>query len=184
MEHARQQHTDASTPQAVRPILLQTTIRSAHDCDGPRLVDFFLGLSSETLYLRYFTPRPPHTVESAWAEAQRLVHSDGSIDVLLATMHDNSEEQVIGIAEVTRTPSSTDRLETALIVTDIYQGQGIGQVLCRKLIDLLTERGVSQIHSVVLPENTRMRRLIDRMGFAYTAHLRDGALFFCFTPNL
>ena len=171
MEHARQH------------LPLQTTIRSAHAYDGPRLADFFLSLSSETLYLRYFTPRPPHTAESAWTEAERLVHSDGSIEVLLATMHDNGEEQIVGIAELVHTPSSTDHIETALIVTDIYQGQGIGRVLCGRLVDLLSEQSVSQAHAVVLPENTRMRRLIDRMDFAYTTRLQDGALFFCFTPN-
>ncbi|NOK61823.1 MAG: hypothetical protein GFH27_549281n56 [Chloroflexi bacterium AL-W] len=185
MADERQHRTYVNTQQTRTsgPILSHTTLRHAHAYDDHRLADFFMSLSSDTLYLRYFTPRPPHTIESAWLEAQRLVHSDDSINVLLATACADGEEHIIGIAELVRSHSNTTNIETALIVTDIYQGQGIGRMLCGQLVDLMVEQGVSQVHAVVLPENTRMRRLIDRIGFTYTSRFQDGALFFCFTPH-
>jgi len=57
------------------------------------------------------------------------------------------------------------RAETAFVVIDAWQGRGVGAMLARHLTALGREAGLKELIAEVLPENTAMRRVFERLGF-------------------
>jgi RimJ/RimL family protein N-acetyltransferase len=55
--------------------------------------------------------------------------------------------------------------EVAFVVVDAYQGQGIGKILVRHLLDLARQAGLRELIAEVLPENVAMRRVLSQFGF-------------------
>lgn len=55
--------------------------------------------------------------------------------------------------------------EAAFIVVDAYQGQGIGSILVRHLVELARAAGLTELVAEVLPENTAMRKVLGKFGF-------------------
>lgn len=55
--------------------------------------------------------------------------------------------------------------EVAFVVVDAYQGQGIGGLLTRHLVALARAASLKELSADVLPENTPMRKVLDRFGF-------------------
>ncbi|MBA1149108.1 GNAT family N-acetyltransferase [Ectothiorhodospiraceae bacterium WFHF3C12] len=54
--------------------------------------------------------------------------------------------------------------ELAFSVEPAYQGQGIGSGLFERLLVVARNRGISRIHIVTTPDNTRMQRMATRYG--------------------
>src|SRR3954451_25051410 len=61
--------------------------------------------------------------------------------------------------------SEPGRAEMAFVVTDVWQGCGIGGLLMRHLIALAREAGLKELMAEVLPENGAMRRVFEKFGF-------------------
>ncbi|HEV3258272.1 MAG TPA: GNAT family N-acetyltransferase, partial [Gemmataceae bacterium] len=53
----------------------------------------------------------------------------------------------------------------ALLVSDRFQGRGLGMELLRRLLDVGRGEKVGRITADILQENGRMQRLCDRLGF-------------------
>ncbi|WGD54680.1 GNAT family N-acetyltransferase [Bradyrhizobium sp. CB1650] len=68
--------------------------------------------------------------------------------------------------------SAPGQAELAFVVIDAWQGRGIGAMLARHLVALAREAGLNELTAEVLPENTAMRRVFDKLGFG-PASTRD-----------
>jgi len=55
--------------------------------------------------------------------------------------------------------------EVAFVVIDAYQGQGIGALLARHLVELAYAAGLKRLAADVLPENAAMRKVLGKFGF-------------------
>lgn len=55
--------------------------------------------------------------------------------------------------------------EVAFMVVDAYQGQGIGRMLTRHLVELARTAGLKQLVADVLPGNAAMRTVLGKVGF-------------------
>lgn len=55
--------------------------------------------------------------------------------------------------------------EVAFVVVDAYQGQGIGALLARHLIDLARAAGLRRLTADILPDNAAMRKVLGKFGF-------------------
>jgi RimJ/RimL family protein N-acetyltransferase len=64
------------------------------------------------------------------------------------------------------------RAEMAFVVIDAWQGRGVGAMLARHLTALGREAGLKGLTAEVLPENTAMRRVFEKLGFKPAA-MRD-----------
>jgi RimJ/RimL family protein N-acetyltransferase len=53
----------------------------------------------------------------------------------------------------------------ALFVIDAWQGQGIGTMVGRLLIDRAAENGVARLTATTFADNRRARRVLRRLGF-------------------
>src|SRR6516162_9227407 len=59
----------------------------------------------------------------------------------------------------------TDEAESAVLVTDDYQGQGLGTQLLKELIESAPKRGINRLRGYFLEENYAMRNACRKLGF-------------------
>src|SRR5262249_9256653 len=82
---------------------------------------------------------------------------------LVAEIEENGESTVIGGGRyIVVQPGEA---EVAFVVVDAYQGQGIGGLLTRHLVELARAAGLMQLSADVLPESTAMRKVLGTSGF-------------------
>ncbi len=136
-------------------------VRPIKPTDEGLLREMFYRLSQETVYQRFFATRKymPHE------NLQRFCTIDYDRDMTIAAViPDGSGEQIIGWAMYTLDPQ-TGFAETAFVVDDAYQGQGIGTVLMRRLTEVAEARGLRGFTALVFTNNIRMLRVFEKCGY-------------------
>ena len=134
--------------------------------DADRLVTFHAGLSDETIYLRFFSPKPTLSP----AEVERFTHLDTETRVALAA---ELGDRLVGVARYDRAPG-TDSAEVAFVVGDEHQGRGIGTVLLEYLAAAARERGITRFVAETLAHNHHMLGVFRNAGFAERTRIEDG----------
>jgi acetyltransferase len=153
---------------ATRPVALT---------DMGMIADLLVGLSAQSLFLRYCMPIPRMPPEMVAREAARLgqAHSLHQLTVV-ALDGAGGVDRAIGVAECVRDPTNPAVAEIALVVADAYQRAGIGSALIVSLVAAARRHGVSTLHATALAENMGVRRMVTRIGTPYTAQIRQGML--------
>ena len=126
-------------------------IRPAYPEDLAALGDFFAGLSPRTRYLRFFGPVTPGP-----ALLRQLCGLPGTIDAVVAVRGG----VIVGHAMAAdRTgPRGARVADIGVVVTDAWQGRGLGSALMRALVTRARARGVTLLEMDVLNGN---RQVID-----------------------
>lgn len=144
-------------------------IRPIRPEDEPLMVKFHESLSMRTVQLRYFTPmslrqRIDHE------RLSKIVFIDYDRAVVIVAEHKNAETGENEIAAVGRLNKSYgfNDAEFGIIVSDAYQGQGIGSEILRRLIDIGKQENISSIVGYILMDNQPMISLAERLGFTLT----------------
>ena len=127
-------------------------LRPARMDDEQRVREFLSGLSPASRTLRFFTGLARPTA----ALLRALVTVDDRRDILLAV---DGAGVVIGHAMSYRRPDAT---EVAVVVTDQWQGIGIGTRLVRTLLRRAVARGAVYIGMDVMGENRKVLSIIRR----------------------
>ncbi len=83
---------------------------------------------------------------------------------LIATIREGDAEQEIGVARYVRT-QAPDTAEIAVVVSDEWQGKGIGGKLLKDLRNFAHQAGIRHLEASVLPDNRRMLQLAKDLGF-------------------
>ncbi|MFB9883915.1 GNAT family N-acetyltransferase [Planobispora siamensis] len=127
-------------------------IRPARMDDGERLRRFLGGLSLHTQTLRFFTGvgRPAESL------VRTMLAVDERRDVLLAVYGDT----VVGHAMSFRGGESD--VEIAVVVTDDWQGRGLGSRLVRRLLRRAAAGGARSVGMDVLGGNRKVLAMIRR----------------------
>ena len=144
----------------------EVIIRPIRPEDEPLMVEFHGTLSESTVYLRYFHMEK---VDARIAH-ERLIRKcfiDYDREMALVAVHTNSQTgryELIGIGRLTHQHSSGEA-ELAVIVTDRYQGRGLGTELLRRLIEVAREEKFQRVVAHILAENHAMLALARRFHF-------------------
>ena len=133
--------------------------------DADRLVAFHAGLSDETVYLRFFSPKPTLSAE----EVERFTHVDHDARVALVA---ELGDRLVGVARYDREPG-TDSAEVAFVVSDEHQGRGIGTALLEHLAAAARERGITRFVAETLARNRQMLGVFRAAGFAERTRIED-----------
>ena len=132
------------------------TIRPLHPEDIPILRVFFGNLSPESLRLRYFSARR----EMTDAELDRLTSSDAASHLHLGAFHAGS---VVGVGDFI--VSAPGEAEVAFVVSDDFQGRGVGSLLLEYLAELGRAAGITRFRAETMAENLRMLDVFRHAGF-------------------
>ncbi len=133
----------------------EVKIRPAIVSDAGGIKSLFYGLPADDRYTRFF--RQVRALSSR--EVQKLCNLDYKLSVaFVAVQGERENETVIGHATYFVNPS-TNLAETAFMVSNAWQGSGLGGALQRRLMDHAKARGIRGFEADILPENSKMIRL-------------------------
>ena len=116
--------------------------------DAPALQRFHRSLSKQSVYLRYFA----YVRDLSDAQARYFTHLDGVDRFAIVALNPADPETIIAVVRYDR-EAGTDKAEYAALVTDGWQGQGLGMALTRRLIVAAQQRGIYHLYAIVLSEN-------------------------------
>jgi acyl-CoA synthetase (NDP forming)/GNAT superfamily N-acetyltransferase len=151
-------------------------IRPIRADDAGLLREFYARLSPESIYYRFFSPRPRLTDR----EVQHFTNVDYDDRVaLIATIGDAMVAVVrydrhhpAGAEENARSETA----EVAFLVEDAHQGRGLASVLLEHIAAAARERGIARFVADVLPENRRMSKVFREAGYKAEQRFEDGVL--------
>ena len=152
------------TPVVLRPIRPE---------DEPLLVKFHETLSERSVHYRYFGQlHLSHRV--AHERLTRICYNDYDREIALVVdyIHPKTgEHEVLGVGRLSKM-HGTNEAEFAIVVSDRWQGRGLGTRLLTELVEIGRAEGIARISARILPENQEMQVISKKVGF--TIH-RDEA---------
>jgi acetyl coenzyme A synthetase (ADP forming)-like protein len=146
-------------------------LRPPQEDDRERLLAFFTGLSSRSLYLRFHgVPRvDDRLVEPVlapeWTER----------GALLGSVVADGEERVVALANYVRLRDPLSA-EVAFAVADEFQGRGIGTRLLEQLAARASAHGIERFVAAVMADNAAMIAVFEDAGFEVARTLEAGEL--------
>ena len=143
-------------------------LRQMRASDAADLVRFHHTLSTETTYLRFFSVHP----ELGVGEVDRFTHVDHRDREAIVARIDGA---IVGVARFDRIDDS-DRAEVAFVVSDRWQGHGLGTTMFEGLAARAREVGITCFVADTLPHNTKMLRVFHDAGLPVSSQFRDGVV--------
>jgi len=147
-------------------------IRPATAADAPAIQALVRGLSPTSRYSRFFSGIQELSPEWLARFSQARPRQDVS---LLATVVRDGAEVLVGMGQYSVDPYP-QRCEFAVVVTDAWQGTGIGQRLLHNLECVARAAGIERIEGEVLTHNSTMLGLTHARGYEVRG-IPESALF-------
>ena len=141
---------------------IRLRLRIIQPADKQKLAEGFQRLSPESRYRRFLN----YKRELTPGELRHFTEFDGVNHLAIGAFERDeagAEGAVVGVARFIRCPEDAEGAECAIVVSDNRQGRGIGRQLLERLLAAAAERGVRHFQGYLLAENTRVRRLIQRV---------------------
>jgi acetyltransferase len=134
--------------------------------DEPLMVKFHSSLSEETVLYRYFgLPKLEQRV--AHERLTRICFNDYDREIALVAVRQNPEtkgDEIIGVARLIK-KQGTNEAEFAIVLSDSFQGYGLGTHLLRLSVSIGQREKIGRITALILPENHVMQRVFRKAGF-------------------
>jgi len=145
-------------------------IRPVRMADQTPLKELLYRLSQDSTYQRFMGHKRSHPRK----EIMQLADIDGEQNMALVAEaeHDDTGE-LIGIARYDLDPE-TDFGDVALVVSDRFQGKGVGTALFKQLVTLAKAQGVKGFTADVLVNNGRMLGIFNKSGERVETRLDEG----------
>jgi acyl-CoA synthetase (NDP forming)/RimJ/RimL family protein N-acetyltransferase len=143
-------------------------VRPIRPDDGQRLLDFHARQSPESIYYRYFSPRP----RLSDRDVERLTTVDYVDRMALVALRG---EDLIGVARYDRWRHRSEA-EVAFFVDDANHGRGLATLLLEHLAGRAREVGLTGFTASVLPQNRKMIGVFTAAGFEAATHFADGVV--------
>lgn len=120
----------------------------------------FSSLSAETKRFRFFDI----IKELSHEKLVRFCNLDNDREIAIIAEFQKDTKMIIGVARLIISVGGNDG-EFAVLVSDSWQGKGLGSKLVDRIIDIARDMGVKYVYSDVLSNNNKMLRLAEKKGF-------------------
>jgi acyl-CoA synthetase (NDP forming)/RimJ/RimL family protein N-acetyltransferase len=144
---------------AVRPIRAD---------DAELIVAFHERQSPESIYFRFFSPRP----RLSERDLERFTHVDYVDRMAFVGL---IGDDLVGVARYDRHRARSDA-EVAFFIDDAHHGRGMATVLLEYLAAAAREAGISGFTATVLPQNRKMLGVFTQAGFTAHSHFEEGVI--------
>lgn len=150
----------------------QVIIRPIQPDDAEDLQATFQRLSMESIYLRFLSFKKVLDDK----EAQYLASVDYiSRMAFVAIYKENGHDIVVGVSRYALLDKDDPEVaESAVVVTDEFQGRGLGKLLLRRLVSYARARGIRTLRGNMQIGNNRMLGLVKRSGLPHQTRYVDG----------
>ncbi len=143
------------------------TLRPIRPEDAPLLEEMFNALSSESVYYRFFNiiKRLPPAMLARYTQ----IDYDREIAMVAIAPSPEGGEKMLGVSRI-MTEGNRKSAEFAVVVADQWQGKGIGAALLKRCLAFAREKRFKTVWAIVLPGNTKMLAMAEKMGFDIKQH--------------
>lgn len=144
----------------------QVTIRPICPEDEPLIVDFHQTVSEESIYLRYFHLIKLQT-RISHERLTRICFIDYERELALVAEYtdpNTRKREILGVGRLSKMHGANEA-EFGMLVSDLYQGIGLGTELLYSLIEIGRREQLNCITAEILPENNAMQHLCRKLGF-------------------
>ncbi len=172
----------------------QVTFRPIRPEDEPLIVDFHTTLSDRSVYLRYLHPLLLGE-RAAHERLSRICHSDYDREITLVAELESTHvasdaekgndskdsenakvakkdkvqgSRILAAGRLTKMHGFNHSARFSVLVSDLYQGMGVGKELVRRLIELSKEEKLEHIETLMTVDNQAMRHICQELGFHFT----------------
>ncbi|MDR3619361.1 MAG: GNAT family N-acetyltransferase [Paludisphaera borealis] len=149
-------------------------IRPIRPEDEPLMVAFHATLSERSVSFRYFHAMK-YSTRVAHERLTRICFNDYDRETaLVADFRDpeTGERKILGVGRLSKVRGGSEA-EFALLVSDQFQGRGLGTELLRRVVQVGRDEHLARIVGDVLPENLEMLRVCEKLGFRLTRQLDE-----------
>jgi acetyltransferase len=163
----------AIRPYPVQYMTRQTTkdgqaviIRPIRPEDEPLMVRFHSNLSERSVYYRYFTPLRLEQ-RTAHERLTRICFIDYDREMALVAEHKSepaSLREIVGVGRLIKMHGRNEA-EFAIVVSDPWQGRGLGTELLKLLVQIGRDEKIQRIVGHILPDNREMLAVCRKVGF-------------------
>ena len=136
--------------------------------DAEAVVAFHQRQSPESLYYRYFSPKPTLTAE----EVEHLTSVDHVRNMAFVAF---DGDQLIGIGRYDHLRGGNEA-EVAFQADEGHRGRGLATVFLEYLVAAARDAGLDGLVAQVLPDNRRMLKVFERAGFDAHRQFADGVI--------
>jgi acetyltransferase len=143
----------------------EVAIRAIRPEDEPNMVKFHQTLSERSVYLRFF-----HLMNlEQRTKHERLMRTcfiDYDREVALIAQRRNpqsGELEILGVGRLTKL-HGVNEAEVAVVVSDQWQGRGLGTELLARLLVVGADEKLSKLTANILPDNRDMIRICEKAG--------------------
>ena len=153
---------------------MRVAIRPIRPEDEPLMVKFHETLSERSVYLRYMQMLEL-SQRVAHERLTRMCFIDYDREMALVAEREVPEADSSEIIAVGRLQKihGTGEAEFAIVISDDYQGKGLGAELLQRLIRIARAEGVERVTAEILSENTHMQALAEEAGFTLKGELGE-----------
>ena len=152
----------------------QVIVRPIRPEDEPLMVRFHETLSERSVYLRYFhlmnlEQRTTHE------RLTRICFIDYDREMALVAVRRNpetGESEILGVGRLMKI-HGTREAEIAVLISDNWQGRGLGKELLSRLLVVAADDKLSRVVADILPDNRGVMRILDKLGFSLKHSLDD-----------
>jgi acetyltransferase len=139
--------------------------------DEPLWLEMFQSFSEESIRYRFFETlrNTPHELRVRYCN----IDYDREIAIVAETTQ-NGKRKLLGACRLSIEPGRTSA-EMAFIVSDQWQGLGLGTKMVDYSPDIAKEKGIESVYAIILPDNYRALSLTKKMGFNIE-YLNDGTV--------
>ena len=134
---------------------------------------FVRSLSERSRYFRFME----HIRELSTSMLIRFTQIDYDREMALVALvpGPDGEPLQVGVARYITNPDG-ESCDFGLVVSDDWQGRGLGRILMQALMDCAAARGLRRIEGQVMAANRGMLQLMERLGFSRRVDPDDSAL--------
>jgi len=155
----------------------EVMIRPIRPEDEPLMIRFHSALSEQSVYLRYF-----HLMDLDRRVAHdrliRICFADYDRNMVLVAERRNAatkEREILAVARLSKNRAG-DEAEFAVLITDEFQGRGLGTEMVNRLLETGRAEKLSAITADILGENLQMLRVCKLLGFELEFSQDDGVV--------
>ena len=139
-------------------------LRPIEPDDRHRLAVAFARMSVRARHDRFLGPKPKLSA----AELTYLTEVDHRTHEALAAI-DPEDGSIVGVARYAPEPDAPGVGDVAFFVLEAWQGQGIGTLLGRALVERADANGVERLVATTFAHNRAARAVLRRIGFRTVA---------------
>ncbi|MCA0454133.1 MAG: bifunctional acetate--CoA ligase family protein/GNAT family N-acetyltransferase [Chloroflexi bacterium] len=155
---------------------METVIRPIRPEDEPLMAAFHQTISERSVMLRYFYPLALNQrIEHERLSRISFIDYDREMALVAEILGRRGEREIIAAGRLIKLYGGQEA-EFTILVSDAYQGYGLGSEMLRRLVDIGKQEGLKRIYGNIVGDNTNMVRVTERQGFRLVGQEADGRM--------